>query len=111
MDVQLPHIAHQLRAARIRLQFSREALSERVGVSAKSIQRYEEAKQMPRMNTLERLCQVLEISVESLFREQSSTRATLDDLAAGQQMLLERVDRLAQSVDKLTNLMESLLPN
>lgn len=109
MDAELPTIARRLKTARIRHQLSREALSEQVGVSAKSIQRYEEAKQMPRMKTLERLSEVLDIPLDSLFREQADARATLDDLAAGQQVLLERLDRLARSVERLTTVMESVL--
>ncbi|MBT9588703.1 helix-turn-helix transcriptional regulator [bacterium] len=75
---------------------TREALSELVGVSAKSIQRYEEARQIPRVKTLEKLGQVLDIPVDEFFRQIESprqrTRSRFDELAAGQREILSRLD-------------------
>lgn len=89
-------IASCLREARTRLRLTREALSELVGVSAKSIQRYEEARQIPRVKTLEKLGQVLDIPVDEFFRQIESprqrTRSRFDELAAGQREILSRLD-------------------
>jgi len=80
-----------------------------VGVSAKSIQRYEEATQMPRMRTLERLGQVLGIRLEEFFQENPSAQAapSLTELAAGQKALMERLDELSRALDRLVTLIET----
>ncbi len=117
MDIKLPTIAHHIRTARIRYNLTREALSELVGVSTKSIQRYEEAKQMPRLHTLEKLGAVLGLSVEAFFRPlyhgdlpseevPSGVPAGLADLARIQQQILVRLDSLSAAVNRLVHLIE-----
>jgi transcriptional regulator with XRE-family HTH domain len=112
--MKLPIIARRIREARLSLHLSRESLSEQVGVSAKSIQRYEEAKQMPRVKILERIGGVLEISLDAFFREPTdgpvpAAKISLEELAAGQQVLLARIESLTLSVEQLTRLVAESL--
>lgn len=114
VDMKLPIIARRIREARLSLHLSRESLSEQVGVSAKSIQRYEEAKQMPRVKILERIGGVLEISLDAFFREPTdgpvpAAKISLEELAAGQQILLARIESLTLSVEQLTRLVAESL--
>lgn len=93
---------------------SRESLSELVGVSAKSIQRYEEAKQMPRMKILERIGRILEVPLDAFFREPEdapapAAKVSLEKLVAEQRLLIARIESLTQSVERLNHLVAEAL--
>src|SRR5579884_1800264 len=55
--------------ARIRLRLSQEALGEAVGVTARSINRWEHNQAIPQQYYRERLCDVLQLTTRALFGE------------------------------------------
>ena len=106
MDSGLPGLSQEIRNARIEAKLTREELSERIGVTAKSIQRYEEGKQVPRVSTLGRLASVLGISVANMTGLQNS-RVTLVDIVASQQVIMQQLGALTEA---MRNLAERLPP-
>ena len=74
---------------------SRERLSELVGVSVKSLQRYEEGRQTPRVDTLYRLSAVLSVPVASLVGDAGSE---VEKMLA---LVLERLNLLTDEVREL----------
>ncbi len=102
MDSGLPELAQHIRTARLQAKLTREELSERIGVTAKSIQRYEEGKQVPRVRTLGKLAEVLGTSLAELTSSQTEVvKISLDDLAQNQKAILQKLDQLTISVESL----------
>ena|ERR1017187_5820623 len=106
MDAKLP-LAAALRDARAAQKLTREELAEMVGVSAKSIQRYEEGKQVPRLRILKKLGSLLGVPVARLLVEDSGEdqneiqAVTLDDLGRMLRLVLVRLDVLTEAVNGL----------
>ena len=88
-------MANALRSARQACGLSREVLSERVGVSVKSIQRYEEGRQTPRVDTLYRLSAVLGVTVGDLI---GGTGSEVESLL---RTILGRLEELAIEMREL----------
>ena len=107
MDSKLP-LSTTLRDARTAQKLTREELAELVGVSAKSIQRYEEGKQIPRLRTLKKIGHLLGVSMVRLLVEDDQepvdglgTTITMDDLARMLRLVLARLDTLTETVNGL----------
>ena len=102
MDVELPDLGLRISTARRAANLSREKLSEQVGVTEKSIQRYEEGKQRPRLATLKKLAPALNTSVAELMRAQGVEEGvSLDDVLKSQRAILVRLDELTELVREI----------
>jgi len=118
MDAILPPLSVAIKDARTAQRLTREELAELVGVSSKSIQRYEEGRQIPRMPVLARLGSVLGIPVGSLLfdsgtedygEDEAVLPASPQELARMLRLVLARLDHLSQAVDNLDLKIEAKL--
>ena len=86
-------VGERIRAARQAKRWTHEELARQMGVNWRTVQRWQKG-QLPRMNTLLRLAEVLDVS-HGYFVEPEDSLATVTDLR-------ERVDKLARRVEDLT---------
>ncbi|GCE07072.1 FxSxx-COOH system tetratricopeptide repeat protein [Dictyobacter aurantiacus] len=71
-DTNAISLGQRLLAARVSANHSQETLAEAIGVSARSIQRWERDRAVPQGQSRELLCQALQVSRETLFGNISS---------------------------------------
>jgi len=87
-------VGERIRAARRAKSWTHEELARQIGVNWRTVQRWQKG-QLPRMNTLLRLAEVLDVP-HGYFVEPEDSLATVSDLR-------ERVDELAGRVDDLAD--------
>lgn len=87
------NIGYEISKYRISLNMSQEDLAEYVGISRVSIVRIENGEQIPRSKTFSRICDVLGINANDLFKNQNEEFATIDPRMIA---LMEQVERLSE---------------
>ncbi len=89
-------VAQRIREARLARGWTHDDLARQMGVSWRSVQRWQKGK-LPRLGTLMRLADVLEVP-RSYLIEDEDPATTLRDLRRSLEELTQRVDVLTQAL-------------
>lgn len=100
----IPELSAQIRAWRLHGKLTQAELQERACLAHNAISRIETGEVSPRLETLEKIAQVLEISIEELqFRSPPETHEVKENVPNYLGSLIDRLDALPE--EKRTDLL------